>query len=83
MGMDNDDVIECTIEERGNGFPEVGDYCACSGNGQLYRIVSTGRINIDSEAGRPNWCDGTVELAEWSDCSEEDEHTAAVVLDAR
>jgi hypothetical protein len=66
------------IIEQGNGFPEVGDYC--SGNGQLYEITEIlGRIQTDDNRG--NYFLAEVEEADYSDCSEEDEHSALVALE--
>lgn len=75
-------AIECTIEERGNGFPDDGDYCVESKSGQLYRVLSTGRIQTatSGNTARPNFVDAQVEEADWDECAEGDVHTAAVIL---
>lgn len=71
-------VITAKIIEQGNGLPSEGDYC--SGDGQLYEIVSTyGAIHTDDSRGNYVW--GKVVEADWSDCAEGDEHSALVVVD--
>lgn len=73
--------MKAKISERGNGLPTAGDYVAGS-DGELYRIESTeGPIHTGS-AGCGNYLFATVELADWSDCSEEDEFPALAVLEA-
>jgi len=71
-------IIECKIEERGNGWPNVGDYCA--GGGELFRVVSIeSTIHTPASPGAPEWRYGAVEWADWEDCPESDQHSAAVV----
>lgn len=71
--------IECTIEERGNGFPDVGAYVQDL-NGQLYQVGSyIGPIHT-GQPGEPNYIHATVTPAEWDDCDEDDEFPARVVL---
>lgn len=68
--------MEAYIYEQGNGFPVAGDYCV--GGGELYEVVEIlGRIETGDTRG--NRVLAEVEPAEWSDCAEEDEHTALVV----
>lgn len=72
-------AITANIVEQGNGFPSVGDYVV--GEGQLYRVLSTGsRIHTDGRRG--NYVTARVEEADWSDCPEGDEHSAMVEIDA-
>lgn len=69
--------MKATIQERGNGFPSVGDY-APGDDGNLYRIVAlSGRIQT---AQSSNYIYAEVESADWLDCPEEDEFPALVVL---
>jgi len=70
--------VKARVYEQGNGLPDVGDYCA--GGGHLYLIESIdSRIQTDSAQG--NYFFATVSEADWSDCSEADEHTALVQLE--
>ena len=69
-----------TIIEQGNGLPDAGEYC--SGGGSLYRVIRTSRIHTGDRPGAGNYVYAEVELADYADCSEEDEHTALVRLDA-
>lgn len=64
-----------TIYERGNGFPDVGDYVPGS-DGNLYKVVKLGRIETGRSPGASNWMLAKVELAEWSDCEDEEEFPA-------
>ena len=71
-------MSNATIYEQGNGLPEAGDYC--SGDGQLWFVVSVdSRIQTNGSQG--NYVYATVSGADYSDCSEEDEHTARVVIE--
>lgn len=68
-------MTKAIIIEQGNGLPEVGDYC--SGEGQLWLIESIdSRIQTDGHSG--HYVHATVTAADYSDCSEENEHTALV-----
>jgi hypothetical protein len=67
--------VKATIYEQGNGLPDVGDYCG--GGGYLYRVISIDS-RIQTGNARGNYVHATVELADWEDCSEENEHTALV-----
>jgi len=76
-------VYEATIEERGNGFPDVGDYVP-GDDGQLYRVVTlTRRIETGTSSGAANWMGATVEEADWDDCAEEDLFPAAAIIGVR
>jgi len=72
-----------TIEEQGDGFPAVGDYC--EGEGQLWRVLETAsRIQTgDAMRGDANYVYARVESADYTDCDESDVHTARVVTDAQ
>lgn len=71
-------TMRARVHEQGNGLPDVGDYCG--GGGYLYRIESIdSRIQTDGAQGNYVYC--TVSEADWSDCSEGDEHSALVQLE--
>jgi hypothetical protein len=71
----------CTIQERGNGLPDVGDYV--SDGDQLYRVESIdSRIQI-GQPGESNWVYATVVAVDWSECSASDEHTASATIAVR
>lgn len=72
---------DATIEERGNGLPDVGDYVPGS-DGELYRIVTRGRIQTgEVGSGRANRMRATVELASWDDVESGVEFAASAVVD--
>lgn len=70
----------CTINECGNGLPDVGDYVP-GNDGNLYRVVSLDSRIQTGRPGQGNWIRATVELADWDDCDEGDESDAQAVLD--
>ena len=68
-----------TIEERGNGLPDVGDYVP-GDDGNLWRIVSLiGSIQTGRYAGASNWVRATAEMVGWDDCEEENQFAAMVI----
>ena len=68
-------TFEVTICERGNGFPDDGDYVP-GDDGELYKIVKCGNnIFTGNRPGASNYIYATVTLADWDDCSEEDIHS--------
>ena len=70
--------IEATIEERGNGLPDVGDYVP--GDGGLYLVVRiVGPIHTGG-VGRGNYVHALVALVDWNECDEGDEFLAAVTI---
>lgn len=74
-------TIKATITERGNGLPDVGDYVP-GDDGQLYRVVAIdSNIQTGRRPGEGNWTRARVELADWSDCEESEEHSASCTLD--
>lgn len=73
--------IACTISERGNGLPDVGDYVG-GDDGELYEIVSMGSTIHTGRAGEGNYVFARVELADWADVEEDEVHTAAATLDS-
>lgn len=69
-----------TIYERGNGFPDVGDYVP-GDDGNLYLVTAMGPRILTGGPGVSNhipYCE--VDLADWSDCEEGDEFSAQAVL---
>ena len=74
-------MTKATIYERGNGFPEAGDYVA-GDDGELYVVLTlgSGRI-VTGSAGESSCIEGcTVALADWSDIDEDVEPEAWAVL---
>ena len=73
-----------TIQERGNGLPDVGDYVA-GNDGEVYRVVErVGRIVPGGAGtGRPDTVDAIVELAAWSDVDDDNEPTCTATIGAR
>jgi hypothetical protein len=69
-------MTKCTIEERGNGFPDVGGY-AQSSNGNLYRVDSIDS-RIQTEQYKSNYVHATVTQVDWDDCGEEEQSDAQV-----
>jgi len=66
------DSIPATITERGNGWPEVGDYVP-GDDGYLYRVASLeGQIQT-GQSGCGNWIRATVKMAEWGDVDSDDD----------
>ena len=66
-------MTSATVYEKGNGMPDVGDYV--SGNdGEVYRVVEfTGPIQTGRSRGAGDWVRATVELADWSDVTDDTE----------
>ena len=63
-------IMKATIQERGNGFCDIGDYVSEAGN--LYRVTAMGS-NIhtgQSGNGEANTVDAEVEDADWDDISD-------------
>jgi hypothetical protein len=72
--------MKATINERGNGLPDVGDYVPGT-DGELYRVVSVGSIQVGRSPGCGDWLTAEIDLADWDDCSEEDEFPAQAVIE--
>jgi hypothetical protein len=72
-------TIRATIYEAGNGLPDAGDYVP-GDDGNLYRVVSTDSRIQTGSPGVGNHVAATVELADWSDCDEDDQHPSRCVL---
>lgn len=78
--MTTDSTIEATISERGNGFPDPGDYVP-GDDGQLYRVVSLGgTIHTGCRSGQSNYMYARVELADWSDTESDDDVFSALAI---
>lgn len=71
-------MIECTISERGNGFPGVGAYVTSHGADGLYRVVSVIDTIHTGGVGGANYIHAMVERADWSDTSSDDDVHSAV-----
>jgi hypothetical protein len=77
---DGDLAVQAVIEERGNGFPGVGDYVP-GDDGNLHRVVSVdGPIQTGRGVGRGNWILAQVELADWDDCDEGEEFPCMAIV---
>ena len=68
------DQMNAIIQERGNGFADVGDYVVASDTMDLYRVTSvSGDIRTgQTGSGAPNTMSATVEPADWGDLSDEE-----------
>ena len=72
-------TTKAAIEERGNGFPEVGEHVA-GDDGELYLVIARGS-RIETQPGRSNICTGYhLALADWSDLDEDEEPAEALAL---
>jgi hypothetical protein len=69
-----------TLNERGNGLPDAGDYVP-GDDGQLYRVVETASTIHAGSPGAGNYVYARVELADWSDCEEGEEHSALAIVE--
>lgn len=73
-------VMLAEIGERGNGFPDAGDYVP-GDDGELYRIVELASCAISTHGpGRANTICAFVESAGWDDCEEEDVFPASATV---
>jgi hypothetical protein len=74
-------TLEATIHERGNGFPDVGDYVA-GDDGEAYRVVAfVGPIHT-SVPGAGNYIYARVALADWDDVDDEPTCSATIEADS-
>lgn len=74
-------ATKCTIEERGNGFPVVGDYVP-GDDGELYRVVELDHsIQTGNGSGSANWVRAEVELADYDDVDEDDIEDCSAIID--
>lgn len=70
-----------TIEERGNGFPDLGDYVK-GDDGEVYVVRRLGRSIETGRTGNPNVIPGCdLELADWANVDDDTEPTCTVVLE--
>lgn len=75
-----DKQIECTIVERGNGYPEVGEYVSGT-DGGLYVVKQVSGTIHTGQPGEGNFAHGMVEELDWSYASyASDVHTAKAVI---
>jgi hypothetical protein len=72
-------MTKATIQERGNGLPDVGDYVS-GDDGNLYRVTSLGGTIHTGRPGQGNYVYGEVELADWSDVDDDSEPVCSAVL---
>lgn len=70
---------EATIYERGNGFPDVGDYVP-GDDGELYRIVSMDTNIRTGAPGVGNHLDVRVVRVDWDAIPEGDEFLAQAIV---
>ena len=70
---------EATINERGNGLADVGDYVAGQ-DGNVYRVVSTGGIHAGG-TGAGRYMYAVVELADWDAVGDDEEPECGAVVD--
>ena len=74
--------MDATIHEAGNGLPVAGDYVP-GNDGNLYLVLSVGRIETGRSPGAGDWCTAEVEDADWDDCDEGDEFPAEVRIQSQ
>ena len=66
-----------TIQERGNGLAEVGDFVA-GDDGEVYVVVElTGRIMVSSGSTQQ---DALVTLADWDDVNDDNEPVCSATI---
>jgi hypothetical protein len=70
----------CAIAERGNGFPDVGDYVS-GDDGEVYEVVSMDSTIHTGGAGGGNYVHARVVLADWSDVDDDNEPVCTATLD--
>lgn len=74
-------ATKATIHEQGNGLASVGDYVA-GDDGELYRVESIDSRIQTGQPGVANYVYATVELADWSDCEEDEQSTCVATIGA-
>lgn len=72
-------VLDAEIVERGNGLPTAGDHVP-GDDGQLYMVMSVGRIRTGAAAGCGDCVDARVALAHWQDCADGDVFPALATI---
>jgi hypothetical protein len=71
---------EASVEERGNGFADLGDYVV-GGDENVYRVVKVGTRIETRGCGEGNICFGyVVERADWSDVDDDTEPTCSALI---
>ena len=71
---------EASIEERGNGFADVGDYVV-GDDDKVYRVVTEGSDIETQSCGAGNICHGyIVEDADWDDIDDSNEPVCSALL---
>jgi len=74
-------TIHALISEQGNGFCAPLDYIRCSQTGQLYQVISTGRVEHGPRTeGRPNRITAIVIPAYDRACLASDESTCSIEI---
>jgi len=74
-------MTRATIEERGNGLADVGEFVA-GDDGQVYVVEQLiGPIHTGT-AGRGNYVHAELALADWSDIDDNTEPRCSAVLDS-
>lgn len=75
-------ILNATIQERGAGFPDVGDFVA-GDDGEVYRVVNlTGRIHTAEHAGAANYRHAEVSPASWQDVDDDNEPVCSAVIES-
>jgi hypothetical protein len=73
--------MKAKIVERGNGLPDVGDYVSAD-DGEVYSVLAfEGPIHTGSP-GEGNYIYAQVELADWSDVTDDSEPTCTCELES-
>lgn len=68
-----------TIEERGNGLPDVDSYVP-GDDGNLYRITALDTTIHTGSGGGGDWIRASVELADWASCPEDEVSSCAAIV---
>lgn len=72
--------MKVTIEERGNGFPKLGAYVP-GDDGNLYFVdYVESNIHTSSRPGLSNYVYASVIIADWEDCTAEEQFPAMCVI---
>jgi hypothetical protein len=73
-------VLTGKVQERGNGFPEVGDFVA-GADGDVYRVQAFEGPIHTGPAGSPNWLWAKLAPALWCEVTDDTEPKCTVVLE--
>ena len=71
-------TYKATIEERGNGLADAGDYV--TEQGSLYRVIRTYGPIHTQQPGAPNYIHAVVEDADWADVGDDNEPVCTAVV---